>query len=329
MNTKLLIDAVVRQTTILIAELATSAGLRAPLAHLANSVFLELATELEAQGISRKVAADMFGMALRSYQAKVQRLTAAKDDEHESLWEAVLEHIRDEQIVGRSDLMLEFHYEDERVLRGILRDLVESGLVFQAGTGDGTSYRFATDEDHALLSRSASTRSASAVVWINVYLHGPATAADVAAQTGLEPNVVAAALEGLVADGRVASDAGHYSSEVCVLPMDDPAGWEASVFDHFNAVVMSLVVKLRNLRLRALPGDVLGGSTYSFEVWDGHPHEDEVLGLLRNTRAAMSELRERVDTYNARIDVPPNASRVTFYFGQSVVRADDELGENA
>ena len=33
---------------------------RAPLAHVANQVFLDLANELEAQGVSRKVSADMF-----------------------------------------------------------------------------------------------------------------------------------------------------------------------------------------------------------------------------------------------------------------------------
>lgn len=50
MNVQLLIDAIVRQTTVLIAQLATRGGVRAPLAHLANQVFLELAKELQAQG---------------------------------------------------------------------------------------------------------------------------------------------------------------------------------------------------------------------------------------------------------------------------------------
>jgi hypothetical protein len=53
MNAQVLINAVVRHTTVLIAQLATSGGLRAPLAHLANQVFLDLATELERQGVSR------------------------------------------------------------------------------------------------------------------------------------------------------------------------------------------------------------------------------------------------------------------------------------
>ena len=63
-----LIHAIVRQTTILIAQLATARGVRAPLAQIANQVFLDLVNELERQGVSRKVSADMFGLGLRTYR---------------------------------------------------------------------------------------------------------------------------------------------------------------------------------------------------------------------------------------------------------------------
>src|SRR5688572_10412835 len=74
-NHHILIDAIVRQTTVLIAQLATAGGVRAPLAHLANQVFLELTRALEEQGVSRRVGADMFGMALRAYVRKIQRVS--------------------------------------------------------------------------------------------------------------------------------------------------------------------------------------------------------------------------------------------------------------
>ena len=75
MNVKLLIDGIMQQTTVLIGQLSTAAGVRAPLARVAEQVFLDLARTLEAQGVGRRVAADMFGLALRSYQKKVRRLT--------------------------------------------------------------------------------------------------------------------------------------------------------------------------------------------------------------------------------------------------------------
>ena len=74
-----LIQAIVRQTTVLIAQLATSGGWRAPLAQVANQVFQDLATELERQGVSRKVSADMFGMGLRSYQRRIRRITTTRN----------------------------------------------------------------------------------------------------------------------------------------------------------------------------------------------------------------------------------------------------------
>ena len=75
MNLQLLIDSIIRQTTVLIAQLATAQGVRAPLANVANQVFLDLANELNEQGVSRKVCADMFGMALRTYQRTIPRLS--------------------------------------------------------------------------------------------------------------------------------------------------------------------------------------------------------------------------------------------------------------
>ena len=54
----LLIDAIVRQTTVLIASLATAAGNRPSLAHVANEVLGHLVTELKAQGVGNKVIAE-------------------------------------------------------------------------------------------------------------------------------------------------------------------------------------------------------------------------------------------------------------------------------
>jgi hypothetical protein len=65
MNVTLLIDSIVRQTTILLAELATASGMRAPLAHTANQVFLDLVKELKQQGICCREA----GAWLRSLWA--------------------------------------------------------------------------------------------------------------------------------------------------------------------------------------------------------------------------------------------------------------------
>src|SRR5690606_23341769 len=89
MHIQVLIDEIVRQTTVLIAQLSTAAGLRAPLSHIADQVFLELSKELNAQGVRRKVVADMFGLALRSYQTKVKRLSDADANLDKTLWQSL------------------------------------------------------------------------------------------------------------------------------------------------------------------------------------------------------------------------------------------------
>ncbi|MCA9616662.1 MAG: hypothetical protein KC586_28080, partial [Myxococcales bacterium] len=136
MDTRGLIDAIVQQTTVLVAQLATAAGIRAPLAHVADEVFLHLATELEQQGVRKKVAADMFGLALRSYQKKVRRLVESKTSRDQTLWEAVLGHVGAKGPIARSALLHDFRADDEATVAAIVGDLVGSGLVTASDDDD-------------------------------------------------------------------------------------------------------------------------------------------------------------------------------------------------
>jgi hypothetical protein len=328
MNVKLLIDTLIQQTTVLVAQLATTAGVRAPLAHVANQVFLDLANELEDQGVTKKVAADMFGLALRSYQLKVQRLAESRTDRERTLWEAVLDYVRDEEVVRRQQVLGRFAHDDDASVKGILRDLVESGLVFQAGRGAQTTYRAATDAEVEQIVAGDDEESLVWLCWIAIYRCGPIGRARLEEMLGAEADELDEALGQLLDEGRI-SEAGddeqmRYVCEACVIPMDVEAGWEAAVYDHFNAMVTALCVKLRQLRLATLPSDVVGGSTYSFDLWEGHPFEGRVLGLLAETRERVSKLRSEVTTHNDTHGRPDEPTKVTFYFGQSVVEPASE-----
>jgi hypothetical protein len=133
MNSRLLIDAIIRQTTVLIAQLSTAAGVRSPLAHVADEVFVSLAHEIERQGHSRKVAADRFGMALRTYQRKVQRLEESRSRRGQTLWEAILEHVTANTPVRRADIAMHFVQDDELAVSSVLTDLVTAELIKLAG----------------------------------------------------------------------------------------------------------------------------------------------------------------------------------------------------
>jgi hypothetical protein len=303
MNVNVLIDAVVRQTMVLIAQLATAAGVRAPLAHVANQVFLDLTHELKEQGLGNKVIADMFGLALRSYHSKVQRLSESSTFRGRSLWEAILDWIQKNGTVDQADVLSRFARDDEATVRGVLTDLVDSRLVFRTGRAGQTSYRAATAAERPSLLREEHGESLAQLVWVVIHRRGSASANELAEALAVDRTVVQGALDRLVRERRVArvesGDAVTYRSEECVIPLGEPAGWEAAVLDHYHAVVTAICAKLSLGEAQSGAEDTVGGSTYGFTLWRGHPHEREVLGWLGRMRAEMSALRERVNAYNS------------------------------
>jgi hypothetical protein len=327
-NVNLLIDSIVRQTTILIAQLATATGGRVPLAHTANQVFLDLVKELKAQGLGNKVIADMFGLALRTYFSKVQRLSESVTFRGRSLWEAVLDWVQERGTVSQSDVLRRFARDDEAIVRGVLSDLVDSGLAFRTGRGTGALYR-AADPSETRAAAQAGGDGTANLVWLAVHRTGTASAAQIAETVSIDPAALGSVLEQLVREGRVSRiESGSsvlYRSDSCVIPMGDPAGWEAAVFDHFQAVVTSICTKLRVGQTLADAADSIGGSTYGFTIWKGHPHERDVLGLLGRFRSEAGDLRAKVRDYNAAHETPDGSGiGVIAYVGQNVKMPDDD-----
>jgi hypothetical protein len=327
MNVNLLIDAIVRQTTVLIAQLATTAGVRAPLAHTADQVFGDLVRELKEQGVGNKVIADMFGLALRTYHNRVQRLSESTTFRGRSLWQAVLEYIEENETVLQGTVLSRFARDDEASVRSVLTDLVESGLIFRMGRGAHVTFRAARPEDHVATVRSADVEGAQNIVWLAVHRMGPATIEQIAAAVPLERDALTSALGELVRMKRVTREgqgaATLYRSDECVIPFGNPTGWEAAVFDHYQAMVTAICTKLRLGNTRADAKDTIGGSTFGFDIWRGHPHEEEVLGLLSRLRAESSGLRAKVAAYNAAHPRADEAGmRVIAYVGQTIVEAE-------
>jgi hypothetical protein len=312
MDSQVLIDQVVRQTMILIAQLATSGGARAPLAHIADRVFLELARELEAQGLSRKVTADMFGVALRSYRRRIQRLSESVTERGRSLWAAVLDFVPNDRLVTRGEVLTKFHLDEELQVRAILSDLCDSGLLLQLGRGVSTAYRAATTGELAAL--DASTDGLAQLVWLMIYREGPLTREALRERVRAEGSRLDAALDGLEESGRVlVSEDGYTSREVVVL-RNAAAGWEAAMLDHFQAMVKTLCGRLRG------DGDpaTSGGSTYSFDMAVEHPLAPRVYGTLERIRTELTALRAEVERYNAERPDERTPELVTIYVGQHV-----------
>jgi hypothetical protein len=322
-NLKLLMDGVVRQTTVLLAQLSTTAGARSPLAHVADQVFLELAREIEAQGVRRQVVADMFGMALRSYQKKMRRLTESASVGEQTLWQAVLALVEREQPT-RARVLERFQFDGEREVAAVLKDLLRSGLVCMTGTGDEAVYAVTSDALRDKVQRRQDVDSVANLAWLLIFRHEIETRAELAERLNVDETIAAAALDELIRSGRVSEVDGKLVSSNVVLPLGAEQGWETAILDHFRTVAVAIATKIRTGFGGAKSDDRIGGSTFTFTVAPGHPHEREVYELLKRTRIQAQALWDKVAAHNQ--EHPPDAehsTRVSFYVGQVVDLEED------
>ena len=308
MNARLLIDAIVHQTTVLIAQLSTAAGIRAPLAHIADQVFLELSREIEAHGVSRKVAADMFGLAIRTYQKKVQRLTESATVRDRTLWEAVLDHLKAQGTTSRRELLEHFNRDDPIVVGSVLKDLVSSGILYKTGAGESSVFGVTNEPDLAQTLREQRREALVPVVWVFVYRSGGIEREALRKQLPVDDDALDEALVTLEAQGQVEriaeGDTATYRATSFLVPVGAEHGWEAAVFDHFQAVVRAIGNKVGRGRPYSAHDDVVGGATLTFDVCPNHPYRDDVLGLLRNVRAEVNDLWTKVQRHNEENPIP-------------------------
>ena len=328
MNITVLIDAIVRQTSVLVAQLAVAGG-RPSLAHTSNQVFIDVVRELRQLGVGNKVIADMFGMALRTYHDRVKRLEQEARYGGCSLWEAVLTHIRTEGPVTQGELLQKFRKEDPLTLRGVIKDLTDNSHVARTGRGLNMSYcvpeRDAARQGAGLLPAiGTDARRVANLVWVTVNRLGPCTFVQVCERVPSHEAALHAALELLVAEDKLycitTEEGTAYVANECVIHSKDPHGWEAAVLDHYQAMVQALCARLGNVQESQVEAvqQQGGGSTYTYVVSEDHPLREEVLGFLSGVRIQAESLRRRVAEYNAshpeRLERP---LRVTAYVGQS------------
>ena len=330
MNSQLVIDAIVRQAMVLIAQLSTTDGVRSPLSHVADEVFVSLVRELESQGLGKKVIADMFGLALRSYRQKVHRLSESVTDRGVTLWGAVHGFLAGRDSATRVEILNHFKHDEETTLRSILNDLVESGLVLRSGRGKDTHYRVATGEELEELGIAAEANSQEtneALVWVHVCRQGPLKKEELAGLLSLPSSVIDEALEGLISDERVRTetrpDGVYYATHQCLIPVGEAAGWEAAIIDHHRAVLTALGAKVASGRHSSAANDEVGGTTLSYDLWPGHPKEQQVRELLAKTRQQVIALWDEVEDHN-KTHQSESTYTVTFYCGQYLIEDEDD-----
>jgi hypothetical protein len=212
----------------------------------------------------------------------------------------------------------------------VLADLVESGLIFAMGPTQATSFRAASDDELGTMARDRQRPLDADLLWALVFRLGPVTAQALSALGRFDLREVEGVLGELVLSGRIVREESpggvSFRAQQFVLPVGAATGWEGAVFDHFHAVVRTICSKLQRATA-STSVDQVGGSTYSYEVWLGHPMAEEALDTLRRFRETQSALRERIRDYNRNHAGPPSRLGVVIYGGQTVWELEEEKNE--
>lgn len=329
MDRALLIDALVRRFADLIADLSLGEPTPVSLAHVPDLLFQSLDVRIRGpHDKPQRVAADIFGLPLRTYQHRLNATAQSATVRGMTVWEAVYRHVREEGPVQRAALEHRFRREDQAQVRSILNNMVQSGLVFSAGRGSTTLYQanlrvqFDQDDDGEVDAH---------LVWVAAYNQPGSTLDELAAELGIEGSRLQVerlrnAVEWLVGRGRLVPEEGvdrtRYRSRDFVLPPpQDEAPAHAALYDHFAVIVDAMCDRLRHQREGTQPPGPIGGATYRFDLRpDDAESSDEALGLLSRFRAECSALRETLD---AAAGAERARRRVVFYFGQSIEDATE------
>ncbi len=153
------------------------------------------------------------------------------------------------------------------------------------------------------------------LAWVLVYREGPFAAERLRELLKRPADATEALIARLISDGRIQRTAqGLLTARDFVVPLGAVNGWEAAVLDHVQAVVQTICQ-----RLRADGAGNVGGSTYSFDVWGGHPLEASVKAQLAELRGKLGGLRLEVDAYNRAHGLPNEYEQVITYVGQCVI----------
>jgi DNA-binding MarR family transcriptional regulator len=296
MSLALLLDSLVRESATLFAATATHKGARTPLGGLADRMFFGLSDELQKLDVKRRVCADMFAMAPRAYIRKVRRVEESATDQGRSLWASAYEYIVANSEVTWSAISNRFPRDDEEILRGVLRDLTESGLISTAGRAASAVYSAVMSAE--LVDQALGRHVTRELLWALIYRDGPITQSDLQRRAMIAPKTFDSAVAQLVASGRVTTEEREgeqwYRSELFSPERDKKEGWEGAIFDHFHAVVKTLSTFLSRPELGAS-----AVSTYTFDLAPDHPMAAEVKELFVDLRSRASALRTKVDAYNS------------------------------
>ncbi|HTU57742.1 MAG TPA: hypothetical protein VMF89_04895, partial [Polyangiales bacterium] len=206
----------------------------------------------------------------------------------------------------------------------VLGDLVASGLLYATGRGKQAAYGATSRSDQEALMREQKRETLLHVVWLELAAPQGMTRRELAQRFPEHDALIDQTLRTLLADGRARVDTAEgverYRSANVLIPVGSEAGFATAVLDHFRAVCGALSNKLARIGAASSDDALIGGTTLSFELSQGHPFEQEVKGLLGRVRADIFALWHQVSAHNQQ--EPPDEDaleRIVFYVGQNFI----------
>lgn len=328
MNFSNLVERMVPLVAELFATLKVTDPLRMDFAGIAEKTVHDLVGVLRQEGLTNEEIAAALDLSIAGFYRKVKDLreTYSPGDgtRRPTLWELVYDFVL-EQSGGSRDRPVSYMAIEARFaqltperLGAMLRYLVRFGRLSMTGHGPSRRYR--------IVERELPTGATYHDAVVTLYRDGPMTSAELAQRLETDEASCHAWLGRLRDAGRleettVGRQPTRYRATGYHIEPDEPAGYEAALWDHFQAVVRAICMKVRLGATQASMRDLIGGTTFSFDLPVDDPLYAEISGFLAETRQRMESWLRR----HGELQPRPGArhARVTIYTGQMVEETDE------
>lgn len=237
------------------------------------------------RGHSAKVITDMFGLsAPTSYRRKVARIAQSIPHTTPTLREQLLAFIAITP-VSRAEILARFATRDEGTVLGLLRDLLDVGIVGCTAHAP-PNYHVAFD-DLAQGQMSMPPEALAELVSVIVCHRGPLSLAELERKLGPQNHDVAPLVQELLVQERLHRDTDGrlYGDSIAFDLFEASDGDQAlsAIVDHHHAAVATIVEVARkwaerptaDTGVRAPPAVM----TVTYETWPGHPLHRELSNI--------------------------------------------------
>ncbi|NUN13814.1 MAG: ArsR family transcriptional regulator [Myxococcales bacterium] len=334
-----LVERMVPLVAELFATLQVNDPLRMDFADIGQKTLIDIVGVLRQDGMTNEEIAQTLDLSIAGFYKRIRELRETyapgkRGRPKPTLWEKVYQVVLQKtassprKAVRYTAVQSVFPSVPDERLRTTLRFLVRFGLLTVTGPTQFPEYRVVPrDEEPDITYHS---------VVVTLYREGPLSLADLAERlrcttAECEPHLKRLRDAGKLVESAPEHPGGsvRYRATSYHIEPESDLGYQAALWDHFYAVVRAMCKKVRMNTHLAQLNDVIGGTTFSFDVPLQHPLYAEISGFLTQTRVQMEKWLAEVSALNQNGDPALPRARVTIYAGQFVESLVDGFPETS